>query len=56
MSKITLIIVGIIMAVMGILGLIPGISLGLEPVWHAIIKIIIGLIAIIIGAADKKKA
>lgn len=56
MSKITLIIVGILVAVMGILGVIPGISLGTEPVWHAIVKIIIGLIAIIIGLADKKRA
>ena len=56
MSKATLIIVGILILVMGILGVIPGIALGTEPVWHAIVKMVIGLIAIIIGAADKKKA
>ncbi len=56
MSKITLIIVGIIVAVMGILAVIPGIALGSEPLWHSVVKIIIGLIAIIIGLADKRKA
>lgn len=56
MSKITLIIVGIIVTVMGVLAIIPGIALGSEPVWHSVVKIVIGIIAIIIGAADKRKA
>ncbi|MDD3777614.1 MAG: hypothetical protein PHN32_08425 [Actinomycetota bacterium] len=56
MTKISLIILGILVAVMGILGIIPGINLGSEPVWHAVVKIIIGLIAVIIGLAAKKRA
>jgi len=56
MSKITLIIVGIIVLIMGILGAIPAIGLGSEPIWHAILKIIIGLAAAVIGFMDKKKA
>mgnify|MGYP005849602533 CR=1 FL=1 len=56
MSKVTLIIIGIIVLIMGILGVIPAIGLGTEPVWHAILKIIIGIVALIIGIADKKKA
>jgi len=56
MSKIALIILGILVAAMGVLAVIPGIALGSEPLWHSIVKIVIGIIAIIIGVADKKKA
>lgn len=53
MAKTTLIILGIIIVLMGVAGLIPGWELATEPVWHAIAKIVIGVIAIWIGAADK---
>ena len=56
MSKITLIIVGVLVLIMGILGAIPAIGLGSEPIWHAILKIIIGIVAVVIGFMDKKKA
>jgi hypothetical protein len=56
MTKISLIILGILVAAMGVLAVIPGINLGTEPVWHAVVKIIIGLVAVIIGLMDKKKA
>lgn len=56
MTKIALIILGIVVALMGILGVIPGIALGTEPVWHAVVKIIIGLVAVIIGLIGKKKS
>lgn len=56
MTKIALIILGILVALMGVLGVIPGIALGTEPVWHAVVKIIIGLVAVIIGLMSKKKA
>jgi uncharacterized membrane protein HdeD (DUF308 family) len=56
MSKITLIVVGIVVLIMGVLGTIPAIGLGSEPLWHAIVKIVIGLVAIVIGFMDKKKA
>ena len=52
--KITLIIVGVLLAIMGIAGL-PGVSdMGTEPDWHAILKIIIGIVAIVIALMEKK--
>ncbi len=53
MVRISLIILGILVAAMGILAVIPGIGMGTEPLWHAIVKIIIGAIAVIIGAVKK---
>jgi len=51
--KITLIIISILVLVMGILGVIPGINLGTEPVWHAIVKMIIGLVGLFMGIRGK---
>jgi hypothetical protein len=53
MVKWTLLIVGIIVILMGILGFIPG--LGLGPAWYAVIKIIVGAVALIIAFMGKKK-
>jgi len=54
LTKLTLIIVGIIVLVMGIAGL-PGISdMGTEPDWHAILKIIIGIVAVVIALMEEK--
>ena len=53
--KITLIIVGALLAIMGVAGL-PGVSdMGTEPDWHAILKIIIGIVAVIIALMEKKE-
>lgn len=55
LTKWTLIIVGVIVLVMGIAGL-PGVSeMGTEPDWHAVLKIIIGAVAMAIPFLDKKK-
>jgi hypothetical protein len=55
LCKLTLIIVGIILLVMGIAGL-PGISdMATEPDWHAILKIIIGIVAVLIALMEKKE-
>ena len=55
LTKWTLVIVGLILLVMGIAGL-PGVStMGSEPDWHAIIKIIIGAIAMAIPFLEKKR-
>jgi len=52
-TKLTLIIVGAIILIMGIAGL-PGVSdMGTEPDWHAVLKIVIGIVAIIIALMDK---
>jgi hypothetical protein len=53
MVRISLIILGILVAVMGILAVIPGISMGSEPLWHSIVKIIVGAVAVIIGVVKK---
>lgn len=60
-SKVTLIIIGILVLAMGVLGAfptiaaaIPVVTLGTEPLWYAIVKIALGLIAIIVGAAAKR--
>ncbi len=53
-TKWTLIIVGLIVFVMGIAGL-PGVSdMGTEPDWHAVLKIIIGIVAILVAVMEKK--
>ena len=55
MSRIALIIAGILFLIMGVLGAIPSIGIGTEPIWHAIVKIVVGIVAIVIGIIDKKK-
>jgi len=52
MSKVILIIVGVIVAVMGILALFPAMTLGL---WLPIVLIGIGIISMILGFLDKRK-
>jgi len=52
MSKVILIIVGVIMAIVGILALFPTMTLGL---WLSIILIVIGIASIILGFLDKGK-
>lgn len=51
-SKTVLIIVGIIILLMGILGLL-NLDYATEPTWHAVLKIIVGLVAIVFGYMDK---
>jgi len=52
--KTTLIIISLAIAVMGVLGLMPSLTLGSEPTWHAIVKIVIGLIGLCVGFTAKK--
>lgn len=53
-TKMTLVIVGIILLVMGIAGL-PGVSdMGTEPDWHAVLKIVIGIVAVVIALMEKE--
>ena len=48
-------IVGVLLLVMGIAGL-PGVSdMGTEPEWHAVLKIIIGIVAVVIALMEKKE-
>ena len=52
MSKVILIIVGVIMAIVGILALFPTMTLGL---WLSIVLIAVGIVSIILGFLDKGK-
>jgi len=52
MSKVILIIVGVIMAILGILALFPTMTLGL---WLSVVLIVIGIVSIILGFLDKSK-
>jgi hypothetical protein len=54
LSRITLIIVGLIVLVMGIWGLIGTYAGVTDPQWHAALKIIVGLVAIGVGYMDQK--
>lgn len=55
MSKTFLIVLGVLILIMGIMGLTVEITGVKDPVWHAVAKIVVGLIAIAIGVADKPK-
>jgi amino acid transporter len=52
MSKVILIVVGVIIAILGILALFPMMTLGL---WLAIVLIAVGIVSIILGFLDKGK-
>jgi uncharacterized protein YqfA (UPF0365 family) len=52
MSKVILIIVGVIIAIVGILTLFPMMTLGL---WLSIVLIGVGIVSIILGFLDKRK-
>ena len=51
--KYALVIVGIIVLVMGILGLVVDSADFAEPEWHAVLKIIVGVAALIITSMEK---
>lgn len=53
MSRTVLMIVGIVAVLMGIAGLVPAWTLATEPAWHAVVKIIVGIIAVAVAASDK---
>jgi len=47
--KRTLLIISIILIIMGIMGALPNLTMGYEPLWHAIAKIIVGIIGVFIA-------
>lgn len=51
-SKVALIVVGAIIAVLGILTLFPAMTLGL---WLSVVLIGVGIVSIILGFLDKRK-
>ncbi len=56
MVKLLLTIYSWLLLIMGILGLIPGLPLGTEPAWHAVVKIVLGLLGIWVSMAKKKES
>jgi hypothetical protein len=46
-AKKWLVIVGVILILMGIGGLIPNLGIGTEPAWHALAKIVIGVLSLV---------
>lgn len=54
MSKTWLMIIGVLLLLMGIAGMIPSWTWATEPMWHAVVKAVLGLIAIYVSATDKK--
>jgi hypothetical protein len=52
MSKVVLIVVGAIIAILGILTLFPIMTLGL---WLSIVLIGVGIVSLILGFLDKRK-
>lgn len=59
MAKTTLTILGVVIVLMGVWGLIPAWRINgviYDAAWFAVVKVVVGLIVIYIGAADKTKA
>ena len=54
-AKWTLIIVGLIVLVMGIWGLVGTYADVVDPQWHAALKIVVGLVAVVVGFMEKKE-
>ena len=54
MTKLTLVIVGIIVIVMGFLSVIPRLEFAKMPLWYGIVLIIVGLLSAIIGLMAKR--
>ncbi|MEI8061141.1 MAG: hypothetical protein WCG99_02505 [Candidatus Berkelbacteria bacterium] len=57
MSRVTLGIVGVLLAIMGVWALIPAwrISGAVTPAWHSWADIIVGVIILIIAISDSKE-
>ncbi len=57
MSKTFLVILGVVLVLLGIWGMIPAwqVSIVDNPSWYLIVEIIVGLIAVYVGATDTSK-
>ena len=56
MTKVTLVLVGIIVIAMGFLSVVPQLEFAKMPLWYGILLIVVGLISAIIGLMAKKPA
>lgn len=49
MKKWTLLIISVVLIIMGVMGALPNLTTGYEPLWHAIAKIIVGIVGAFIA-------
>ena len=54
MSKMWLMLIGIVILLLGIAALIPSMTWAYVPMWYAILEIALGVIAIGVSSMDKK--
>lgn len=53
-KKTVLLIIGLLIIAMGVLALIPSMSMGSEPKWHSIAKLVVGVVAVFIALTNEK--
>jgi|GEM_PF-482504 len=53
-KKTVLLIIGLLIIAMGVLALLPGMSMGSEPMWHTIAKLVLGVVAVFIALKNEK--
>ena len=54
MTKVTLVLAGIIVIAMGFLSVVPQLEFAKMPLWYGIVLIVVGLISAIIGLMAKR--
>ena len=54
MTKVTLVLVGIIVIAMGFLSVVPQLEFAKMPLWYGVVLIVVGLISAIIGLMAKR--
>ena len=54
MTKVILVLVGIIVIAMGFLSVVPQLEFAKMPMWYGILLIVVGLVSAIIGLMAKK--
>ena len=54
MAKVTLVLVGIIVIIMGFLSVLPQVAFGTMPMWYGLLLIVVGLVSAIIGLMAKR--
>ena len=54
-TKTALLVIGILLAAMGLIDVLGLLKMGEEPIWHSIVKIVIGAVAIYLGATNLKE-
>ena len=53
-KKTVLLVVGILIIAMGVLVLVPNLSMGTEPLWHTIAKIALGVVSVFIALTSSR--